>query len=304
MKIFNKILKSPSYKNLLYLSVLGYYFYYNTKSRVQVSQCLTPYLKSNLLEFDKKQVSMNKSSRVFILSSPHTSSPNEKNENLIQNLKKLYTRYPNLQSYHVNMKDNKEMEQFAEFLKELSFNEDLNKSIYEIKENLSKKSIFFVNKYGDVKVVDEMELEELTKEDSSFNFFEKFTILNNKNSLLELSSHSFVFFAYLNSSKLNEDNYTVPAFRIFRKIFFNLSFFNIKFFVGTNEFTNEIKELELTSKDYNSLFLIKRCEIGKVNNHDSSRIFEINNERFELIKLVDNNENIDKDDSIFFLNYR
>ena len=50
----------------------------------------------------------------------------------------------------------------------------------------------------------------------------------------------------------------------------------------------------MTDEDKNSLFLIKRCEVGK--KRENSRIVEINNEKFELIKIVDNKDDVEKDD--------
>lgn len=291
-QIFYKLLP---YRKFLFISAGIYFSQFIYQFRTQKTLCLASNLKSSLLEFDKNEVSKIKNSRVFVITNPGKNTRNEETEGILENLKKLYKRYPNLQSYLVNIKDSKEVNEFLQYLKELNFDEGIiKKSLYELKENLENNSIFLVNKYGDVKTLDENELEEVSKDDSNFNFFEKFTILNNKNSLLELGTHSFVFFVYLNSTKSNDHNYSVPAFRVFRKIFFNLSFFNIKFFVGTNEFTGCIKELGLTDEDKNSLFLIKRCEVGK--KRENSRIVEINNEKFELIKIVDNKDDVEKDD--------
>jgi len=263
------------------------------------AQCISNNMKSSLLEFNKAEIIRNKQSRVFVMTS-EANRKKQENEALLENLKKLYTKYPNLQSYLVDTKDSKTVNDFVSYLKELGYEDSLiNKTVYEAKEMLEKSSIILVNKYGDIKAINEKDLEELSKEDSSFNFFEKFTILNNKNSLLELNNHSFVFFCYLNSSKTNEDNYSIPAFKVFRKVFFNLSFFNIKFFVSTSEFDAEIKDLGLTSEDNNCLFMIKRLDPLKAKGgNDSRRIFEINNEKFELIKLVENNEKIAVDESI------
>ena len=261
-------------------------------------RCISNNMKSSLLEFNKSEVSRNKQSRVFVMTS-ETTRKKQENEALLDNLKKLYNKYPNLQSYLVDTRDNKNVNDFVSYLRELGYEDEIiNKTVYEAKEILDKTSIIFVNKYGDIKAINEKDLDELSKEDSSFNFFEKFTILNNKYSLLELNNHSFVFFCYLSSVKSNEENYSIPAFKVFRKVFFNLSFFNIKFFVSTSEFANEIKELGLTNEDCNSLFLIKRLDPNNVRETNTRRVFEINNEKFELIKLVDESEKLAINESI------
>jgi len=70
------------------------------------AQCISNNMKSSLLEFNKAEIIRNKQSRVFVMTS-EANRKKQENEALLENLKKLYTKYPNLQSYLVDTKDSK-----------------------------------------------------------------------------------------------------------------------------------------------------------------------------------------------------
>jgi hypothetical protein len=277
------------HRKFLYISAGVYFSSLLVSLQRKKAKCIASNIKSSLLEFDKNEVTKVKSSRVFLI---NNDSRKNENDAILDNLKKLYSRYPNLQSYFINSKDSKEVGDFVNYLKGTGSHNDSAIRAINNKENIENNPVIFVNKYGDVRAVNVNELEEVSKEESSFNFFEKFSILSNKNSILELNNHSFVFFIYLDSSKSNEENYSIPAFIAFRKIFFNLSFFNIKFFVSTTEFSEDLKDLRLNSSDINCLFLLKRIDHSNKSTEGTKRIVIINNEKFELIKLIEKQEKL------------
>ena len=61
---------------------------------------------------------------------------------------------------------------------------------------MRENPIIFINKYGDVKNLSIKEFGDLSKSESLSTFFEKLTILNNKNDLLLLNDYEYIFMIY------------------------------------------------------------------------------------------------------------
>ncbi len=102
--------------------------------------------------------------------------------------------------------------------------------------------------------------------------------MNNKNDLLLLNDYDYIIFHYANSKKLD---YKEKNFSIFRKAYFNINFFNIKYFVATSEMSNF---LNLTEKDINKNFIVKRSNTLSPP-MKNSRIIKLDNEEFEIREI-------------------
>ncbi len=129
-----------------------------------------------------------------------------------------------------------------------------NQKINLIRAQLRDKPYLLFNKYGDVKTYTQKEFENIAEAESIFNYFEKFSILNNKTDFLFMNDYDHIFLIFLDGKNIN---YTHPNFKIFRKIFFNLNFFNVKFFVCTEEH-RDLFDLKESEQVENNLFMLKR----------------------------------------------
>jgi hypothetical protein len=171
-------------------------------------------------------------------------------------------------------------------------------NIKEIKESLSKKPYIFINKYGDMKILSKDEFNDISKSDSIFPYFEKLSILNNKNDILLLNDYDFSFFIYLDSKNIN---YTHNTFKIFRKMFHLVNFFNIKFYVATPEHS---KFLSMYNLKPNNVYLIKRDNMLQTNMKKDQ--FEFESENLVMMNLSEDlnklNEFILDDSKLSFIN--
>jgi hypothetical protein len=211
----------------------------------------------NLDDQEKIKNSNKKTPKIIYLS--NSSETDEDKIRIRANFEKMHSKFSDLDSYVVEMKRRvdslSELENFLKLfkieLKDLLRENEIEKSI---KENLLERPFMIINKYGDVKNYSSKEFSEISKPDSNFHFLEKLQILNNKNDLLLLNDYDYAFVIYLDNKNVD---YSTESFKIFRKMFFLLNFFNIKFFVATKEhsefLTNNKINLEL-----NNVYLIKR----------------------------------------------
>jgi hypothetical protein len=201
------------------------------------------------------------------------------------NFKKIHSKYKELESYivdlrHMNLNDlDNLLKSYGKSLKDLTDEEDLNK----FKEKLISKPFLFFNKYGDVNNYTLDEFNEISKADSIFNYFEKLTILNNKHDLLILNDYDYAFVVYLDGKNID---YTDPNFKTFRRLYFLLNFFNIKFFVATKEHSQFLDKANLQIKN---VYLVKRENMLQTQN---TNIFELENENFESINITNELSNI------------
>ena len=165
--------------------------------------------------------------------------------------------------------------------KDDKFSED-QKIIY-VKNELKKKPYIFFNKYGDVKIYSQTEFDKIVESEMIYNYFDKFSILNNKTDILFMNDYDFIFLIFLDGKKID---YTHESFRLFRKIFFNLNFFNVKFFVSTND-NRDLFNFPEGEDVKNNIFVIKRKNCFDINeNSNKNKEFLIERERFEMCNMT------------------
>lgn len=255
--------------------------------------------KEFLEKFKKKKVP-----KILYLKS-FCESENDKTQ-IESNFQKIHTKYKELDSYVFDIRKNlTSVYELQNLLKEYghslsdiideNFKFDLtNENLGVIKEELLKKPFLFLNKYGDVRNYKLEEFNEIAKSDAVYNYFEKLSILNNKNDLLVLNEYDYAFVIYLDSKNLD---YNKLIFRIFRRMHFVINFFNIKFFVATPEHSSFLSSMNL---ELNNAYILKRHNLlGK--NHNSI-LKEFENENFEIINLTKDIINLkpNQDDSKLF----
>jgi hypothetical protein len=255
--------------------------------------------KEFLEKFKKKKVP-----KILYLKS-FSETENEKSQ-IEGNFQKIHAKYKELDSYVFDIRKNlSSVYELQNLLKEYGHNlsdlfdenfkvELTNENLGKIKEELLKKPFLFLNKYGDVRNYKLEEFNEIAKSEAVYNYFEKLSILNNKNDLLVLNDYDYAFVIYLDSKNLD---YNKQIFRIFRRMHFVVNFFNIKFFVATPEHSNFLSGMNL---ELNNAYLIKRDNLlGK--NQDSV-IKEFENENFEIVNLTKDLSNLklNQDDSKLF----
>jgi len=267
-----------------------------------------------LFQYDKELFENKKCPKIIYLSSFQESV--EEIQKLKSNFEKIHNRYTDIESYFLNIFKNfsnfTELEDildkyacsltnlFPELEKDLS-DKSISEEhkIYLIKNQLKKKPFLLFNKYGDVKAYSQNEFDGIADSEMIYNYFEKFSILNNKTDFLFINDYDFIFLIFLDGKKID---YTHPNFRLFRKIFFNLNFFNVKFFVCTNE-NKELFNISENEKTQNDIFLLKRKNIFNTKAFSKSnqenvlskttseslityKEFAVENEGFELINLT------------------
>jgi hypothetical protein len=245
---------------------------------------------------------------------------NQENTNTLieieQNFEKIHSKYKELESYHL---DTKQFKQFKEKLEKLlefygtsikklyNLEKDIDDLSYlELKENLNFKPFIFLNKYGDVKSYSLEEFKEIAKGEMIYNYFEKMSILHNKNDLLLMNDYDNYFLIYLDNKNIDYSNQT---FEKFRKIYFSINFFNVKFFVATPEHSGFLKDLNnINELELNNVYLLKRHNMMSDYLPKNNNIVEINkiniqNDEFELINLTEDlnkiNQNL-KDGKIYY----
>jgi hypothetical protein len=239
--------------------LMSYYKIYNKKYRITCSDfnfLLNINLKDKKMneEFYKK-----KNPKIIYLRSYKESL--EDKEQVRNNFTKITSKYKEVDSYIVDLNKNMDIIEDLEKLLEsfgTSLNELLNISDKrdikpnELKELLEKKQFLFFNKYGDVKSYSLEEFTEISKADAVNSYFERLMILQSKHDLLIMNDYDYAFIIYLNNKDID---YSSKEFKVFRNIYFNLNFFNLKFFVVTSEHSpQEVREKLIP----NNIYLVKR----------------------------------------------
>lgn len=265
----SSVISMKNIKTLNFLLLMGYFItnrnWFKTKFNKKAYSS-TLHL-DYLIPFDLDKFESKKCSKIIYIPPRSLDNPQEVIETQ-KKFEKLHAKFSDLQSFFLDSGKTLNPE---EFLKRI------------IKDNLEyeDKPFVFINKYGDVKFLSKDEFDEVAKEDSIFPFFDKLTILNNKNDLLLTNDYDFVFMIYLNNSNID---YTLPIFKTFRKIFHTINFFNVKFFVATTEHTTFLPGLK-----ENSIYLVKRDNM--ILNEDKKNFLEegirLENENLEFMNLTE-----------------
>lgn len=212
---------------------------------------------------------------------------------------KIHSKYKDLESYALDIKNIPRLESllkmYGSSLEEFVENVDLldDKNINLIKETLLKKPFIFINKYGDIKNYSVKEFRDIAKSESVYNYFERLSVLNNKNDLLILNEYDYALVAYLDGNKID---YSQPNFKIFRRIYFLLNFFNIKFFVATKEHTPFLNLVE------NNIYMIKRKNLIS----NKGELVKLENEDYEILNLTGDLKDLnrDNDDSKYHITFK
>lgn len=284
-----------------------------TKKAVCAQHNYSNYNELNfLLQYEKQLFENKKCPKIIYLSNFHETE----NEilKLKSNFEKIHNKYSDVESFFLNVfkkfSNLNELENildnygssiyslFPELSKEKNntseeISED--KKIMLIKEELKRKPYLLFNKYGDVKAYSQKEFDNIADSEMIYNYFDKFSILNNKTDILFMNDYDYIFLIFLDGTKID---YSHPNFKIFRKIFFNLNFFNLKFYVST-KVDKEIFNLKNDEIVENSIFLIKRKNqfnpdvrsyINKTVVDDKSKILlykelDIDCEKFDMINI-------------------
>ena len=293
---FNTIKKSNSLANVSkkIITISGIlffykYFLYNHNNNLKC------YAFPQLLTFEPKEFSLKKCPKIIYMKK---SLSDEDAKEILDNFDKIYSKYPDIQSYIIDFKNITSLNNLSEVLSEygtslediLGEEEDLNieKNFFEIRDKLiSKKPFIFLNKYGDVRNYSLEEFNNISNDESLFTYFEKLTIMNNKNDLLMLNDYDFLIVNYINDKKLN---YSEKNFRMFRKSYFSINFFNVKYFVGTPD---QSKFLNLGEDNLNKIFLVKRKNmLAQIEN---PRVIKIDNEEFEIREIKVNPDTLNNE---------
>ena len=220
----------------------------------------------NMDNEQKLKISSKKTPKIIYVS--YSSETDDEKIKIKSNYEKMHSKFPDLDSFIIEPK--RKLDSFTDlenFLKVFNiefkqiFGEELNYS--DIKEKLTNSPFIVINKYGDFKTLSLAELTEISKPDSNFHFLEKLQILNNKNDLLLLNDYDNAFVIYLDHKNVD---YSSESFKAFRKMFFLLNFFNIKFFVATKEHSEFLNRNKI-NLEINNLYLIKRDNMLDDFNH-------------------------------------
>lgn len=237
---------------------------------------------------EKIKISNKKTPKIIYLS--NSTETDEDKIKIKSNFEKFHSKFSDLDSYYFDIKhkidDINELEElmktFKIDLKDFMGGEINPKNSKNLlREKLTEKPFIIINKYGDSKTYSLNEFTEISKPDSNFHFLEKLQILNNKNDLLLLNDYDYAFVIYLDHKNVDYSN---ESFKVFRKMFFSLNFFNIKFFVATKEHS-EFLDKNKINLEYNNVYLIKRENMLDDDNRDT--MFTYEEENFKLFNLTD-----------------
>ena len=290
------------------ISISGIYLFFkyfiNSKNKLK---CYSYPQLINYIDY-KQDFSLKKGPKIIYMKKPSTGSSDEDAKSILDNFERIYSKYPDIQSYVIDIKNTttiKELkdllENYGTSLEDFLGNDeghevDYEKNFFEIRDKLTtSKPFIFLNKYGDVRNYSVNEFNNISNDESVFTYFEKLTIMNNKNDLLMLNEYDFILFHYIDNSTKSSVDYKENNFRMFRKAYFNLNFFNIKYFVATPELS---PFLNLTKDDLNKMFLIKRKNKLTQVSLDCTKVIELDGELFEIKELQNvnvkslNNESI------------
>ncbi len=176
----------------------------------------------------------------------------------------------------------------------LTFNEAKNifkSTKYELPEdNLPEGTrIIFMNKYGDVLYYTDEEFQNIIEVGDKLNFFNSIGLINKYESILRMNDNDFFFFYFINNDKGEFLQYNDKDFTLFRKLFVNLNFTNVNYFIATDkqssDFTSKLPDLT------KGLYLIRRKPYSSISLNDNkiskAKIVSINDEEFELYSLSD-----------------
>lgn len=281
LRKFN-ILKVPNLKKIAainFFCMLNLYYLSKNKKVFSLSTTNEFDYLQNIKNFDIRK----KNPKILFLKG----FSDEKKEEIESNFQKIHAKYKDLDSYLFDFRKNiNSVAELEDLLKNYGYSindliktEDFflnDENLAKIKEELLKKPFIFLNKYGDVKNYNFEEFNEISKADAIYNYFEKLTILNNKHDLLLLNDYEYAFVIYLDNKQLD---YNDETFKIFRKMYFLLNFFNVKFFVATTEHSKFLSSSNLNLKN---IYLIKRDNMLSKNNNPS---LQIDDQNFEVINL-------------------
>jgi hypothetical protein len=317
-----KSLRGNPLKKILLINSIILLKYLSAKYNQKRIYCNSPLRYSSssdlnfLFKYEKSLFENKKCPKIIYLSNFIESE--EEISKLKSNFEKIHQKYSEIESFFLNVFRNfsnlSELENILDsygsslstLFPEFNFDYEKNKKISEvekinlIKNQLKNKPYLLFNKYGDIKAYSQKEFDDIAESELIYNYFEKFSILNNKTDFLFMNDYDNIFLIFLDGKKIN---YSHPNFKIFRKIFFNLNFFNIKFFVCTDEH-RDLFNLKENEQMQNNLFLLKRRNVmdsvastkekGKVREKSEVEAngvlmykeFAIEGEKFELINLT------------------
>lgn len=266
-----------------------------------------------LLKFNREKFEEKRCPKILYLNTQKNfqgnfSSNSSENLEALNQLKnsfeKVHEKYPEMESYSINMLNNfSNFETLENLLNDYGTtlekvfqinsekNSDFGSDLSSYKESIKNKPFLLFNKYGDIKAYSEQEFSNIAEGEMIYNYFEKFSILNNKTDILFMNEHDNIFLIFLDGKKVD---YMHPNFKIFRKIFFNLNFFNLKFFVCTEE-NKKLFNFEENEKIMNNIYLLKRKNIlsDLISNNSNGNIgkdlknIEIEGEDFSMINLTE-----------------
>lgn len=249
-----------------------------------------------LLDYDNVKFKKTKLPKILYLNNGNTYSNDEDKNKIENNFLKIHSKYKDLESYVLDLKkDLNSVSEVEELLKSYGYNslkdivgEDIaldDENISLIKEKLLNKPFLFFNKYGDVKAYSNDEFNEISKAETVYNYFERLTILNNKNDLLLLNDYDYVFMIYLDNKK---GDYANHLFKIYRKVYFLVNFFNFKFYVVIPEYSNILGENTGVELQENNIYVIKRHNMLSNTSKEKTSVTQklnIDNEEFEITNI-------------------
>lgn len=304
-RLFNKKLLVQKLRNALVVNVslskvaminttflLHHIFFNNFKNRKIYSK------SSNfnyLIDYDYTIFTKKKGPKILYLSNMRESD-NSKLD-IESYFTKIHSKYKDLESYMFKLTryNGEELSRLLE-----SYGTTIGK-VYDLQENedgftiedlekIEKRPFIFLNKYGDVKCYSTKEFEDVSKAETIYNYFEKMSILHSKNDLLLMNDYDYLFVIYLDNKQID---YQSPIFQKFRKIYFSINFFNIKFFVATPQHSDFFKPDGKDPKE-NTVYLVKRHNM--ISDHIEAvnkQMLHLDNEVFEAIDLTENLIKID-----------
>lgn len=182
-------------------------------------------------------------------------------------------------------------------------------------ENSTEKNIFslpkrkidaevnyiLVNKFGDIEYLSKEDFEGIA-EGREFNFFSTISIGNSIHSILKMNDNDFCFIYYINDKEGEVLHYNDNDFKMFRRLYSNLNFSNISYYLLTyknsqdilKHIVDESSEEKIRSLN-KGMYLLRRRNIFMENENDESKSYipnkrisedhwriKINNEEFDV----------------------
>ena len=151
------------------------------------------------------------------------------------------------------------------------FNSNNNPNL--ILPNTNVYEIVFMNSSGDVEFFSFDEFISNTEKDEKLNFYDEINSLSSLEDIKLLNDNEFMFLFYVKSKDKSFLNFSNLEFTFFRKLFYNLNFMNLKYFVTSNDIAN----LGLES----GFYLIKR----PTNATESINLINIDGEPFQILDI-------------------